>query len=172
MSDQPDPLAEPDAETEEATVGSPSAEPEAETEEATSDSPSVERDADDGARLQRKRRKKQRKAREQPDAAATRARDELDENGRERPRFLLDFPADPELEKLISAFERGNYALVRELAPNLIEHAESIEVREAAVEIRRRIEPDPLLKYLLLASGLLLAVLVWYAYSQHGVHAH
>lgn len=155
MSDQPDPLAEPDADTPEAAAGSPQA-----------------HDPGDSIPSRPKRRKQRRKSADKSSAAATPARDELDQDGRERPRFLLDFPSDPELEQLITAFENGNYARVRELAPKLVEHADSIAVREAAREIRRRIEPDPLLKYLLFASSLLLAVLVWYAYTHHGVHAH
>jgi len=158
MSAQEDPLAEPDDDSDDAAIESP--EPEGDV-EPVADPP------------KRKRRKKRgRRAAKQAEVGSTPARDELDENGRERPRFLLEFPADPELEQLIAAFENGNYARVRELAPKLMEHAETVEVRQAAAEIRRRIEPDPLLKYLLLASSLLLVVLVWYAYTKHGVHAH
>lgn len=116
----------------------------------------------------KRRRKKRKRAR----AKGEFKRSELDASGRERPRFLLDFPEDPQLEALIDAFEAGNYQQVRELAPALIENGRSPEVRSAARELRRRIEPDPMLKYLLLATVLLLAALVWYAYAHHGVHAH
>ncbi|MCA9641643.1 MAG: hypothetical protein H6718_09465 [Polyangiaceae bacterium] len=116
--------------------------------------------------------KRRRKKRKRAAAKQGLRRAELDAGGRERPRFLLDFPEDPELERLIEAFELGNYHQVRELAPNLIEHGKSPEVRSAARELRRRIEPDPLLKYLLLATLLLLGALVWYAYARHGAHAH
>ncbi|MCA9630893.1 MAG: hypothetical protein KC766_24675 [Myxococcales bacterium] len=116
--------------------------------------------------------KRRRKKRKQGRSKAGFKRAELDEKGRERPRFLLDFPQDAELERLIAAFESGNYHAVRELAPTLIEHGKSPEVRSAARELRRRIDPDPLLKYLLLATTLLLGALVWYAYASHGAHAH
>lgn len=116
----------------------------------------------------KRRRKKRKRAR----AEGEFKRAELDASGRERPRFLLDFPEDPQLEALIAAFEAGNYQEVRELAPGLIENGRSPEVRSAARELRRRIEPDPMLKYLLLATALLLGALVWYAYAHHGVHAH
>lgn len=99
-------------------------------------------------------------------------RDELTPDGRERPRFLLEFPDDAGLNQVIAAFEAGNYAEVRSLVPQLLEESESEAVREALLEIRRRIEPDPLMKYLLLASIGLLLALSWYVYAQHGGHAH
>ena len=88
----------------------------------------------------------------------------LDRTGRERPRFLLGFPRHPELQRLAAAFEAGNYALVRDEAEALAERAESPAVRDAALELRRRIEPDPLAKYLLALTGTLLLFLAWFAY--------
>jgi hypothetical protein len=88
----------------------------------------------------------------------------LDRTGRERPRFLLGFPQHPELQRLAAAFEAGNYALVRGEAEALAERAESPAVRDAALELRRRIEPDPLAKYLLALTGALLLFLAWFAY--------
>ncbi len=92
----------------------------------------------------------------------------LNADGRERPRFLLEFPADPELQRLVRAFEAGDYHTVREDAPKLAERTEDPIVRAAARELRRRIDPDPLLKYLLgVALGLFVFV-VWYTYQgQH-----
>jgi hypothetical protein len=94
-------------------------------------------------------------------------RPELDASGRERPRFLLGFPKHPELEPLIQAFETGNYALVRRDAPALAERTDDPAVRDAAIELRRRIDPDPIYKYLLGISVLLLAFLTAYAYLGH-----
>lgn len=88
----------------------------------------------------------------------------LDRSGRERPRFLLGFPQHPDLQRLAAAFEAGNYALVRDEAEALAERAESPAVRDAALELRRRIEPDPLAKYLLALTGALLLFLAWFAY--------
>jgi hypothetical protein len=88
----------------------------------------------------------------------------LDQSGRERPRFLLGFPQHPDLQRLSAAFEAGNYALVRDEAEALAERAESPAVRDAALELRRRIEPDPLAKYLLALTGALLLFLAWFAY--------
>lgn len=88
----------------------------------------------------------------------------LDAQGRERPQFLLGFPDNPELLRLVRAFEAGNYALVRAEAPALAERAESRAVRDAALELRRRIEPDPLAKYLLALTAVLLLSLAYWAY--------
>jgi hypothetical protein len=88
----------------------------------------------------------------------------LDAAGRERPRFLLGFPKHPDLARLAAAFEAGNYALVRAEAEALAERAETPAVRDAALELRRRIEPDPLVKYMLALTAALLLLLAYWAY--------
>lgn len=93
---------------------------------------------------------------------------ELDANGRERPRFLLAFPDHPELAKLSRAFEAGNYAYVREHASEVAARADDDEVRRAALDLRERIKPDPLIKYLLVLSIALLVYLTIHAYGSHG----
>ncbi len=67
----------------------------------------------------------------------------------------------------MEAFESGDFRTVRERAPELAERAEDPKVRDAALELRRRVDPNPLIKYLLLASVLLLLFLVLHVYSQH-----
>ena len=89
----------------------------------------------------------------------------LNADGRERPHFLLDFPDDPELRRLVRAFEAGNYEAVRVGAPRLAAASEDRIVRAAARELRRRIDPDPLLKYLLLVAVALFVFLVWFTYQ-------
>ncbi|HVU04473.1 MAG TPA: hypothetical protein VHE30_22100 [Polyangiaceae bacterium] len=91
----------------------------------------------------------------------------LTKDGMDRPRFVLDFPADPALDRLVAAFEVGNYALVRADAPKLARETDRAEVRAAAEELLRRIEPDPLAKYLLVVSAVLLAILAAWAYHVH-----
>jgi hypothetical protein len=91
----------------------------------------------------------------------------LNVDGRERPAFLLEFPVDPELQRLARAFEVGNYEAVRLGAPRLIETTEDAAVRDAARELRRRIEPDPLMKYLLWVAIALFVFVVWYTYQNH-----
>jgi hypothetical protein len=122
------------------------------------------------ARTERRRKKKKKRRRaaqpqdaELADTAPSRAA--LDADGRERPRFLLSFPDDPELGRLVAAFESGDFATVRADAPALAERTDDESVRDAAHELLRRIEPDPLVKYLLLASVVLLLVLVMHAYT-------
>jgi hypothetical protein len=73
-------------------------------------------------------------------------------------------PRDPELEVLIDAFERGDYAHVREHAESLAANTSDPEVAAAARDLRRRIDPDPLTLYLLAASVALLVFLVIWAY--------
>lgn len=96
--------------------------------------------------------------------SATPRRAALDAAGMERPAFLLDYPEDPALERLIAAFEAGNYALVRREAEGVAQNATDPLVRAAALELRARIEPDPLARYLLMASVLLLVLLTLWAY--------
>jgi hypothetical protein len=88
----------------------------------------------------------------------------LDATGRERPRFLLGFPQHPDLSRLAAAFEAGNYALVRADAEALAERTDNPAVRDAALELRRRIDPDPLAKYLLALTAALLLFLAYFAY--------
>jgi hypothetical protein len=112
------------------------------------------------ASKKRKRKKAEAEAGETPEL-----RPALDAGGRERPAFLLAFPEHPELDRLIVAFEQGNYALIRSEAPALAERTDDPRVRDAALELRRRIDPDPLMVYLLGAAFVLLVVLAAYAYG-------
>lgn len=89
----------------------------------------------------------------------------LNADGRERPRFLLEFPKDPALQQLVAAFEAGNYHAVREGSAKLVASTEDPIVRAAARELARRIEPDPLMKYLLLVAVGLFVFVVWYTYQ-------
>jgi hypothetical protein len=116
----------------------------------------------------KKRRKKKKKL---EDAAAAEPqifeRPRLHPNGIERPAFLLRFPEDPELEPVIAAFEAGNYAHVRAAAQKLSEQGQTPEVRRAADELLRRIDPDPLMKLFLAVAIALLLVVVAYGYMGH-----
>lgn len=90
----------------------------------------------------------------------------LDAKGRERPRFLLSFPADQNLDALVQAFERGDYRTVRAEAPKLASETSDAEVRAAAEELLRRIQPEPALAYLLALAVALLLFLVLHAYTR------
>lgn len=81
------------------------------------------------------------------------------------PEFAAAFPRDDALDPLVLAFEQGNYARVREGVAKLLaeDPPRPDDVRSAARELRRRIEPDPIAAYLLIGACLLLAFLaVWY----------
>jgi hypothetical protein len=88
----------------------------------------------------------------------------------DRAPFLDGFPAHPELDRLVSAFETGNYLLIRQEAKGLAQRSDDPAVRAAALELRRRIDPDPMAKYILLASLLLLVALTIIAYATHAGH--
>jgi hypothetical protein len=82
--------------------------------------------------------------------------------GEERPAFMLEFPHDPELEVLMQAFELGNFAKVRAEAEPLAQRTTDEAVRRAARELRRRIDPDPLVLLLLgLSIALFVFIAVW-----------
>jgi hypothetical protein len=102
-------------------------------------------DAGDEAAKPKKKRKKKAKVRE------------------DVPSFAGRFPRDEALDPLLAAFERGDYARVRKDAPELAKSAKDAAVRRAAEELLRRIEPDPLAKYMLIAASLLLVFFtIWY----------
>jgi len=123
-----------------------------EREESEAKAPSSERP-------RKRKRKKKRRAKQEREVPT------LDAAGRERPRFLLSFPRHPELDRLVAAFEAGDYATVRRDAPDLAERADDAAVRDAALELRHRLDPDPLVKYIVLASVVLLIFLVLHAYA-------
>lgn len=93
------------------------------------------------------------------------ARDEAREDV---PAFAIGFPRDAALDALVAAFEAGDYARVREGAAKLIHETKRDEVRAAARELLRRLEPDPLAKALVALAGALLVILsAWYWTHPH-----
>lgn len=134
--------------------------------EQTAEAPTAETPAPEAPRKKKKKKKKRAEAAE-PAAPAERG-PVYAADGSERPAFLLDFPDDPELAKVAAAFEAGNYAYVREHASELAERSENAAVKRAATELLTRIEPDPLIRFLLGVSVLLLLFLTYYAYANHG----
>lgn len=84
--------------------------------------------------------------------------------------FSRDFPEDPELARLVAAFDRGDYRLVRRDAPKLASSAPQPRVRRAAEELLRRIDPDPLAVTLIVVPVVLLLFLVFWTYAFHQHH--
>lgn len=86
----------------------------------------------------------------------------------EAPKFTRSFPRDAALDALVSAFERGDYAFVRAEAPALARRTEDPEVRRAALELRRRIDPDKLSLLLVgFAFALLVVLAIFYWTNKH-----
>jgi hypothetical protein len=80
-----------------------------------------------------------------------------------RPSFASEFPASRELDALVDAFARGDYAHVRAEAPKLEKTSEDEAVRSAARTLVERTEPDPLaVRMLLLTGALLLVLAAWW----------
>lgn len=92
----------------------------------------------------------------------------LDGDERERPAFLLAFPEDPELQRLVAAYERGDFKTVRQAAPELAARSQEPAVRSAALELRRRIDPSPLLLWFLGSALALFVVLAFWSYCEAG----
>lgn len=85
----------------------------------------------------------------------------------EKPLFAQGWPASPELDRLLLAFERGNYAYVRSEAPRVAERASDPAVKAAAVDLRRRIDPAPLAGILVIIAIGLLVVLAAHYLGKH-----
>ncbi len=77
-----------------------------------------------------------------------------------RPAFARSYPRNPEIDRLLQAFEAGNYGLVRSEAGALAERTDDDASRDAALDLRRRIEPGPTSVYLW-AIGVALVVFLF-----------
>ena len=135
--------------------------------EGSSESSSVTNDASEAPKKKKKKKKKKRAPEEEPKDEGP-AGPVLGPEGWERPQFVLDFPRDAELDRLVRAFELGNYAFVRDNGKKLAESASDESVRRAAAELLRRVDPDPLVKILFAMSIGLFLFIVFYAYRSHG----
>ena len=91
--------------------------------------------------------------------------------GYERPLFAQGFPRDPDLDRLLWAFVRGNHAYVRAEAENLAARTDDPKIAAASREIRRRIEPDRVAYVLYGTTALLLAALAIWAIRRSHDHA-
>lgn len=83
--------------------------------------------------------------------------------GAPRPPFAVDYPSHDGLDQLLLAFNAGNYAFVREQAPRLVQADVDENVRNAAKDLRRRIDPEPTAAYLW-ALGVALVLLLYLFY--------
>jgi hypothetical protein len=84
------------------------------------------------------------------------------------PSFARDFPRHPELQALVDAFARGDYARVRAEAPKLAERSGDEAVKRAAEMLVERTRPDPTAVWLLASAATLLALLgAWWIVNGH-----
>lgn len=83
------------------------------------------------------------------------------------PSFAEAFPKDARLGALLAAYARGDYAAVRTGAPQLAKDTDDPAVKVAAEDLLQRISPDPRLRWMYLAT-LLLVVLVGLYWMRSG----
>jgi hypothetical protein len=85
-----------------------------------------------------------------------------------RPTFAQELPRTPELDEVVDAFARGDYASVRARASRLEQSSADPMVRKAARTLLDRTRPDPLAVVLLVVAGLILATLSswWVAHGR------
>jgi hypothetical protein len=83
------------------------------------------------------------------------------------PSFAREFPRSPELDALVEAFVRGDYAAVRAGAPDLERSSRDPMIQQAARTLVERTRPEPLAVTLLAIAVTLLVVLAVWA-VRHG----
>lgn len=81
----------------------------------------------------------------------------------ERPPFAAEYPRDPDLDRLLAYFVRGNHRAVRDAAEKLASRTDDPKVAAAARDLRARIEPDPIARVLLGTTLVLLLLLTFWA---------
>jgi hypothetical protein len=86
------------------------------------------------------------------------------------PAFAEDFPEDEELARLVAAFAAGDYAAVRAGAPALARSTGDEDVKQAALLLRARIEPDPASRVFFVVTAALLLFLFGYWATHDGAH--
>jgi hypothetical protein len=79
------------------------------------------------------------------------------------PSFARAFPRSPDLDALVEAFARGDYASVRAHAPALERSSDDPAIQQAARTLVERTRPEPLAVVLLALAVLLLCVLAAWA---------
>ncbi len=76
-----------------------------------------------------------------------------------RPSFAEEFPQTPDLDAVVDAFARGDYASTRAWAIRLEQSSPDEPVRKAAQLLFDRTRPDPFTVGLLIIAGLLLVTM-------------
>jgi hypothetical protein len=120
-----------------------------------------ERSAETKSAPSTEKRKKKRKKRAAADTSAAAAPTRED--------FAAEWPAHPELDALLAAFDVGNYALVRERGGAALQRGKAdalpAEVQAAVRELLRRIEPDRTAVIMLGVAVVLMVFLGWFYWT-------
>jgi hypothetical protein len=89
-------------------------------------------------------------------------------DGDGRPLFARQYPHTPDLDRLLEAFEKGDYGTVRTDAPKVAAAAADPRVAAAARDLKRRTLPDPTALYLMaLTLALFVALSAWFLMHKH-----
>ncbi len=89
----------------------------------------------------------------------------------ERPAYAKDWPADDELDALVSAFEAGNYRAVREGATRVASSDKPDAVKAAARDLKSRTEASRAQIALLVIAAAHVIALSGYEIATHGPSA-
>ena len=73
--------------------------------------------------------------------------------------FARGFPRGPELDALVEAFERGDYARVRKEGPKLVAASTDAETKRAALTLIDRTKPDGVAVGLLVLAAIFVGLL-------------
>jgi len=84
----------------------------------------------------------------------------------DRPPFARVYPHHDALDRLVAAFDRGDFALVRSEIPAILDGDEDESVKRAAADLRRRLDPAPTSVFLW-ALGVALLVFLFGYYVSH-----
>jgi hypothetical protein len=85
-----------------------------------------------------------------------------------RPLFARAFPRDPELDALVEAFERGDYARVREEGPKVGAASADEGIKGAARVLVDRTKPDAVAVGLLVLGAMFVGLLsAWWIAHGH-----
>jgi hypothetical protein len=128
----------------------------------------AEEPAAEPAQTERPRRRKRRRKAKAAEPEAPENQETAPPVDESTPAFARSYPRDEALDALVTAFEAGDYARVRREAPALAKRTESDAVRRAARDLARRLDPDPVAVYMLMAAAALLVFLAgWYWLHPH-----
>lgn len=89
------------------------------------------------------------------------------------PAFAREFPRDETLDLLVETYSRGDYLAVREGVTKLLAREElADDVKQAAIMLRERTEPDRTSRVFFYLAAALLVILTTYWLTHNGPDIH